>query len=91
VIAPIPTARLILRPPTAGDAHPILARYAADPEVARFALCHVSHADSIRVLERCGFAREATLTKYAVFPNLGDDTPQDVACHVRSGHAGRSG
>jgi RimJ/RimL family protein N-acetyltransferase len=47
-----------------------------------YALCHTAHTASIRVLERCAFAREAVLTKHAVFPNLGDDTPKDVACYV---------
>jgi [ribosomal protein S5]-alanine N-acetyltransferase len=47
-----------------------------------YALCHTTHAASIGVLERCGFAFEATLTKHVVFPNLGDATPQDVACYV---------
>lgn len=53
-----------------------------------YALCHAAHAASIRVLERCGFLREATLAAHLVFPNLGDDTPQNVACYV---HAGRGG
>jgi len=47
-----------------------------------FALCHPSHSASIRVLERCGFSREGILTARLVFPNLGDDTPQNVACYV---------
>jgi ribosomal-protein-alanine N-acetyltransferase len=58
-------------------------------EVIRlYALCHASHAASIRVLERCGFLREATLTAHLVFPNLGDDTPQNVACYGYPGQGG---
>jgi [ribosomal protein S5]-alanine N-acetyltransferase len=48
--------------------------------VARlYALCHATHFASARVLERCGFLHEVTLTKYQVFPNFGDATAQDVA------------
>jgi ribosomal-protein-alanine N-acetyltransferase len=52
-----------------------------------YALCHTSHAASIRVLERCGFAREATLPAHAVFPNLGDGILQDVARYVYAGNS----
>jgi len=56
--------------------------------VARlYALCHPSHSASIRVLERGGFSREGFLTTKQVFPNLGDQAPQDVACYA---HAGKS-
>jgi ribosomal-protein-alanine N-acetyltransferase len=44
-----------------------------------YATCHASHSASIRVLERCGFSHEDTLTRHLVFPNLGDEKPQDVA------------
>jgi [ribosomal protein S5]-alanine N-acetyltransferase len=47
-----------------------------------YALCHAAHTGSIRVLERCAFAREAILTRHVIFPNLGDNAPQDVACYV---------
>jgi [ribosomal protein S5]-alanine N-acetyltransferase len=51
--------------------------------VARlYALCHATHIASTRVLERCGFLHEVTLTKYLVFPNFGDATAQDVARYV---------
>jgi RimJ/RimL family protein N-acetyltransferase len=50
-----------------------------------FALCHPAHSASIRVLERCGFSREGILAARLVFPNLGDDTPQNVACYVCAG------
>jgi ribosomal-protein-alanine N-acetyltransferase len=53
-----------------------------------YALCHAAHAASMRVLERCGFSREATLSAHLVFPNLGDDTPQDTACYVYAGTGG---
>jgi [ribosomal protein S5]-alanine N-acetyltransferase len=48
-----------------------------------YALCHVNHAKSVRVLERCGFVREGTLRKYTVFPNLGVPEPQDVYCYAQ--------
>ena len=48
-----------------------------------YALCHVQHEKSARVLERCGFLREGTLHKYAVFPNLGVPEPQDVYCYAQ--------
>ena len=48
-----------------------------------YALCHVQHVRSARVLERCGFVREGTLHKYAVFPNLGVPEPQDVHCYAQ--------
>jgi len=41
-----------------------------------------SHSASIRVLERGGFSRESVATKHLVFPNLGDDSPQDAACYT---------
>jgi [ribosomal protein S5]-alanine N-acetyltransferase len=47
-----------------------------------YALCHPAHSASIRVLDRCGFIHEETLNKYLVFPNLGNDKPQDVARFV---------
>ncbi len=46
-----------------------------------YALCHPSHAASIRVLERCAFSPEGLLATQHVFPNLGD-TPQDVASYA---------
>jgi len=48
-----------------------------------YALCHVSHDKSARVLERCGFIREGTLHKHSVFPNLGTAEPQDVYCYAQ--------
>lgn len=43
-----------------------------------YALCHVDHAPSWRVLEKCGFARVAVLRDGADFPNLEPDVPRDV-------------
>ena len=48
-----------------------------------YALCHVAHEKSVRVLERGGFVREAILRRYQVFPNLGTPEAQDVCCYVR--------
>lgn len=42
------------------------------------ALCHVDHRPSWRVLEKCGFAREAVLSAHTVFPNLALAQPQDT-------------
>lgn len=39
--------------------------------------CHVDHRPSSRVLEKCGFTREATLPRHLVFPNLSPE-PADV-------------
>lgn len=35
-----------------------------------YALCHPDHRASAHVLEKCGFALEATLEEHAEFPNL---------------------
>lgn len=47
------------------------------------ALCHVQHEKSVRVLERCGFLREGSLHRHAVFPNMEDRESQDVYCYVQ--------
>jgi RimJ/RimL family protein N-acetyltransferase len=47
-----------------------------------YALVHVDHRPSARVLEKCGFAREAVWPRHAEFPNLMPGEPQDVACYV---------
>lgn len=49
-----------------------------------YALCHVQHEKSVRVLERCGFAREGVLRKHTLFPNLGVPEPQDVFCYAQT-------
>jgi [ribosomal protein S5]-alanine N-acetyltransferase len=48
-----------------------------------YALCHVQHEKSVRVLELCGFVREGTLQKHTIFPNLGVPEPQDVYCYAQ--------
>jgi [ribosomal protein S5]-alanine N-acetyltransferase len=48
-----------------------------------YALCHPTHRASWRVLEKCGFAREAVLPRHAVFPNLSPD-PADVVSYART-------
>lgn len=54
-------------------------RIARDLGVTRlYALCHVDHAPSWRVLEKCGFARVALLRGSDEFPNLGPGIPRDV-------------
>ena len=47
------------------------------------ALCHPDHRASWRVLEKCGFEREALLRRHSVLPNLEPDEPSDVLCYVR--------
>jgi RimJ/RimL family protein N-acetyltransferase len=49
--------------------------------VRLYAVCHVDHGASARVLEKCGFAREGILRRYAEFPNLGREGPCDVLCY----------
>jgi len=43
-----------------------------------YALCHVDHAPSWRVLEKSGFTRVALLRGGADFPNLEPGVPRDV-------------
>jgi RimJ/RimL family protein N-acetyltransferase len=49
-----------------------------------YALCHVDHHASARVLDRAGFEREGILRRFLVFPNLGTAEPQDVFCYSRT-------
>jgi ribosomal-protein-alanine N-acetyltransferase len=59
-------------------------RVAAGSGVVRlYALCHADHRASARVLEKCEFACEGILKRYAEFPNLGVDGPCDVLCYAR--------
>jgi RimJ/RimL family protein N-acetyltransferase len=52
-------------------------------EVRRlYALCHPEHRASWRVLEKCGFERDAGWTKQAEFPNLAPGVVQDVLCYA---------
>ena len=45
-----------------------------------YALCHVDHRASSRVLEKTGFVQEGVLRRYLEFPNLSTDGPSDVFC-----------
>ena len=64
--------------------HAIVA-IAANVAVRRlYALCHPDHVASRRVLEKCGFACEATLRQHAEFPNLRPGERSDVLCYSRS-------
>lgn len=46
-----------------------------------YAICHVDHAASRRVMEKCGFRYEGVLRRHLVFPNLGPER-QDVLCYA---------
>ena len=48
-----------------------------------YALCHVDHKASSRVLEKGGFEQEGTLRRYAEFPNLDHGRVCDVSCYAR--------
>lgn len=48
-----------------------------------YAICHVDHARSARVLERTGFTKEGVLHKYLEFPNLQPGQPADVYCYAK--------
>ena len=48
-----------------------------------YALCHVDHRPSARVLEKGGFTLEGILRGYCEFPNLEPPDPGDVRCYVR--------
>ena len=48
-----------------------------------YALCHPEHVPSQRVLEKCGFVREALLRRYTEFPNYRRGEPGDVLCYTR--------
>ncbi|MBI1839334.1 MAG: GNAT family N-acetyltransferase [Verrucomicrobia bacterium] len=50
--------------------------------VRLYAPCHVENAASVRVLEKCGFAREGVLRKHSEFPNLKPGEPSDVLCYA---------
>jgi RimJ/RimL family protein N-acetyltransferase len=49
-----------------------------------YALCHVEHVVSARVLEHVGFEREGILRRFVAFPNLNAKDPQDVFCYSRT-------
>ena len=48
-----------------------------------YALCHPQHRASWRVLEKCGFERDATWNRQVEFPNLAAGIMQDVLCYRR--------
>jgi len=48
-----------------------------------YALCHVEHPASARILEKGGFLREGTLRRHSEFPNLRPGEPCDVFCYAR--------
>lgn len=50
--------------------------------VRLYALCHVEHGRSARVLEKCGFEREGVLRRHTEFPNLSPGVPSDVAIYA---------
>ena len=47
-----------------------------------FALCHIGNPTSVRVLEKCGFAREELLPEHAEFPNLAPGRREDCLRYV---------
>ena len=47
-----------------------------------YAICHIDHRPSARVLEKCGFEREAVLRRFLQFPNL-EGGPSDVLKYAR--------
>lgn len=46
-----------------------------------YALCHVEHEASRRVMEKCGLTPEGVLARHMVFPNLGP-WRADVLCYA---------
>ena len=47
-----------------------------------YALCHVDHRASSRVLEKTGFTCEGVLQRYLEFPNVAPGGPADVFCYA---------
>ena len=48
-----------------------------------YALCHVDHRPSARVLEKCAFEPEGVVRQYAEFPNLSPGQLSDVVKYSR--------
>src|SRR5262249_55017624 len=48
-----------------------------------YALCQPDQEKSWRVLEKCGFRREALLQRYAELPNLRPGEASDLLCYTR--------
>jgi RimJ/RimL family protein N-acetyltransferase len=49
-----------------------------------YAICHVAHTRSRRVLERCSFSLAEVRAKNVLFPNLGTCEAQDVCYYLRN-------
>jgi ribosomal-protein-alanine N-acetyltransferase len=49
-----------------------------------YAVCHVKHEASWRVMEKCGFTRQGILHAHAYFPNLQPGVASDVLCYATS-------
>jgi len=49
-----------------------------------YALCHLDHVASHRVLEKCGFSQEHEFVEHTCFPNLGRSNPQRTICYART-------
>jgi [ribosomal protein S5]-alanine N-acetyltransferase len=47
-----------------------------------YALCHPEHQASWRVLEKCGFTRDASWSKLSEFPNLAPGILTEVFCYT---------
>jgi ribosomal-protein-alanine N-acetyltransferase len=47
-----------------------------------YAICHIEHQSSVRVLEKCGFHCEGVLPKHIRFPNLPEPAASDVFCYA---------
>jgi RimJ/RimL family protein N-acetyltransferase len=67
----------------------LLARLEATPGISRiWATCALDHPGSIRVLEKCGFVREATLKSWVIYPALGDQAVDNYSfVKVPSAHS----
>jgi RimJ/RimL family protein N-acetyltransferase len=48
------------------------------------AYCHVDHAASAHVLDKCGFTREGVLGRHTIFPNSGVPGPASVRVYART-------
>ena len=46
-----------------------------------YAICHIDHRASARVMEKCEFSFEGVLRRHLTFPNLGPDR-RDVLCYA---------
>ena len=61
-----------------------MVKLAARLKVSRlYAVCHIEHRASWRVMEKCGLKREGVLPRHLVFPNLSPE-PLDVFSYART-------